>query len=259
MNYKTIIVKIEENYIAEITLNRPDKYNTFDETLAKELNEALWSLDSNNKIRVIILKGAGKVFCAGIDLNDFKGKTEIEYKAWFARMEKPLVTISKISKPVIAQVHGFATANGVGLVASADLAIAGLKTRFGLTAINVGLNCIGPVIPVAKSIGRKKALEMLFMGKLLKAEKAVEIGLINKAVPEEELGNEVGEWAILLAEKSPIALQHAKKSFYEAVDKGYYQSIDYMTEEFAKLCVTEDAKEGVDAFLSKRKPEWKER
>ena len=144
-------------------------------------------LDADNRVRVILLKGAGKAFCAGIDISDFKGKSVMEYRNWIECMETPLVTISRLSKPVIAQVHGVAAANGAGLVAAADLAVAGEKARMGLTAINVGLNCVGPVVPVSRSVGRKRALELLFYGDLISAREALDMGLVNKVVPDADL------------------------------------------------------------------------
>jgi len=240
-------------------LNRPDSLNTFNWDLAVELNRALLELDSDPKSRVIVIKGAGRGFCAGIDLKGFADKSASQYKEWIETMEAPFLTISKLKKTVIAQVHGVAAANGAGLVAACDLAIAGNRARIGLTAINVGLNCVGPVLPVSKSIGRKKALEMLLFGDLIKADKACEMGLINKVVPDEELEVETRNWAAKLASKSPVALQLAKKSFYNAADMDYEKSFEYMNEAFTRLCTTEVAKEGIDAFLNKRKAEWKEK
>ena len=257
MKYEAIILKQERMHIAEIILNRPQELNTFNDALAFELNQALLKLDKDNDVRVIVITGAGKHFCAGIDLNEFAGKNVLEYQDWIERMEAPLVTISKISKPVIAQVNGVAAANGAGLVAAADLAIITNKSRIGLTAINVGLNCIGPVIPLSKSVGRKKALEMLFFGNLVNAEEALRIGLVNKVVPVDKLEEETMKWANKLAEKSPVALQIAKNAFYNAADMNYEKSFEYMNETFASLCTTADAAEGVDAFKSKRKAKWK--
>ena len=259
MTYENIVVEIGENYVAEITLNRPKQLNTFNTPLSLELDHALQDLDSKSEVRVMILKGAGKVFCAGIDVSELSDKTAMEYRAWIERMENPLITISRLSKPVIAQVHGVAAANGAGLMAAADLAIASEDARIGLTAINVGLNCIGPVVPVVRSIGRKKALELLYFGDLINAGQALEMGLINRVVPKADLDKESREWASLLAQKSPIALQIAKKAFYAASDLDYYKAFEYMNEAFARLCTTEDAKEGVQAFLEKRRPTWKEK
>lgn len=259
MEYKSIILETGDDFVSVITLNRPESLNTFNIELAVELNSALLELDADPKTRVIVIKGSGKGFCAGIDIKDFAGKTASEYKVWIETMEIPFLTMSKLKKPVIAQVHGVAAANGAGIVAACDLAIAGSRARIGLTAINVGLNCVGPVIPVSKSVGRKKALEMLLFGELIKADRACEMGLINRVVADEELEEEARNWAAKLALKSPVALQLAKKSFYTAADMDYEKSFEYMNEAFARLCTTEDAKEGIDAFLNKRKPEWQEK
>jgi enoyl-CoA hydratase/carnithine racemase len=259
MNYENVIVEVGDDFVAAITLNRPDSLNTFTVPLAKDLNRALLELDSDEKTRVIILKGSGKAFCAGIDISDFSNKSVTGYRDWVECMENPLISISRMKKPVIAQVHGVAVANGAGLVAASDLATAGEKARLGLTAINVGLNCIGPVIPVSRSVGRKKALELLFYGNLIKAGEALNMGLINKVIPEADLENETRAWAATLAQKSPLALQIAKKAFYAAADLDYYKSFEYMNEIFARLCSTEDAAEGINAFLEKRRPVWKQR
>lgn len=256
---ETVIVDMLENHIAEITLNRPDSLNTFTLTLASELTAALQQLDGDPAVRVIILKGAGKAFCAGIDVGDFFGKSTLEYRDWIECMETPLITISRMKKPVVAQVHGVAAANGAGLVAACDLAVAADNAKMGLTAINVGLNCVGPVVPVTRSVGRKRAMELLLYGELIKAPAALEMGLINKVVPAEDLGMETRRWAAVLADKSPVAVQIAKSAFYAAADLSYDKAFAYMNEAFARLCSSEDAKEGVSAFLEKRRPTWQEK
>ena len=254
-----VIVETLDDYIGEITLNRPESLNTFNRALAAGLTRALLQLDDDSAVRVIILKGAGKAFCAGIDVGDFADKDTMGYREWIEAMETPLVTISRLKKPVIAQVHGVAAANGAGLVAAADLAIAAETASMGLTAINVGLNCVGPVIPVSRSVGRKRAMEMLLYGELIKAPAALDMGLINKVVPAADLEMETRRWAKVLAAKSPIALQNAKSAFYAAADLTYDKAFNYMNEAFARLCSTADAKEGVTAFLEKRKPVWSEK
>jgi len=259
MAYEKLMVETGENHVAEITLNRPENLNTFDSKMAEELYDALLELDADRNVRVILLKGAGKAFCAGIDVNELSGKTAIEYREWIERMERPLVAISNMKTPVIAQLHGVAAANGMGLIAAADLAIAADNARMGLTAINVGLNCVGPVIPVSKSVGRKKALELLLYGNLIPASEALSLGLVNKVVPGDELEAAARRWAEELAQKSPIAVQIAKSAFYNAEGMAYEQQFAYMNEAFGRLCTTDDAKEGVTAFLEKRKPVWKEK
>jgi enoyl-CoA hydratase/carnithine racemase len=259
MAYENLIVSADDHFVGEIILNRPEQLNTFNSALAEELYNALLAMDNDPKVRVILIKGAGKAFCAGIDVNELFGKTAMEYKAWIAHMERPLVTISRLKKPVIAQLHGVAAANGAGLVAAADLAIAAENARMGLTAINVGLNCVGPVIPVARSLGRKRALELLFYGDLIKAPQALAMGLINRTVPKEDLEKEARAWARTLAAKSPVALQIAKQAYYRSEDMAYDSQFEYMNEAFARLCSTSDAKEGVTAFFEKRMPKWEEK
>jgi enoyl-CoA hydratase/carnithine racemase len=259
MGYENVVVEIGDDFVAAITLNRPGNLNTFNTPLALELHRALQELDSEGRARVILIKGAGRAFCAGIDVGDFFGKSASEYRDWIECMENPLIAISRMKKPVIAQVHGIAAANGAGLVAAADLAIAAEDARLGLTAINVGLNCIGPIIPVSRSIGRKRCLELLFQGDLIHAQKALEMGLVNKVVPAGDLDKEARNWAVLLAGKSPVALQNAKRAFYTAADLDYYKAFEYMNDPFARLCTAEDAQEGIKGFLEKRAPVWKEK
>ena len=259
MKFEKIIVETDDNHVATLTLNRPESMNTFSSQMAAELNQALIDLDLNPSVRVILLKGSGRAFCAGIDVTELAGKTAIEYREWIEKMELPLVTISKLKKPVIAQLHGVAAANGMGLIAAADLVIAEEDARMGLTAINVGLNCIGPIIPVSRCVGRKKALELLLYGNLIKTPEALSLGLINKIVPKDELESQALKWAIELAQKSPIAVQIAKTAFYHSEDMNYEEQFAYMNEAFARLCTTDDAKEGVNAFFEKRPPVWQEK
>jgi enoyl-CoA hydratase/carnithine racemase len=257
MENETILTEVSEKFVATLTLNRPTQLNTLNTPMALALHKALIDLDADPRVRVIVIKGAGKAFCAGIDVNELEGKSAMAYRDWIETMERPLVAIAKLKKPVIAQVHGVAAANGMGIVAAADLAIAAENARMGLTAINVGLNCVGPVIPVSRSIGRKKALELLLYGDLIGAPEALQMGLINKTVPKDELDAQTRQWAETLARKSPVAVQIAKGAFYTSEDMDYQQQFDFMNEAFARLCTTEDAKEGVKAFFEKRIPEWK--
>jgi len=259
MKFEKVIVETGENYVATLTLNRPESMNTFSSRMARELHQALLALDADPSVRVILIKGAGKAFCVGIDVNELAGKTTMEYHEWIELMERPLVIISRMKTPVIAQLHGIAAANGMGLIAAADLVIAAEDARMGLTAINVGLNCVGPVIPVARCVGRKKALELLLYGKMLKAPEAQALGLINRIVSPEALDSEALAWAEELAKKSPLAVQIAKSAFYHSEDMQYQDQFAHMNEAFARLCTTDDAKEGVAAFFEKRNPVWQEK
>jgi enoyl-CoA hydratase/carnithine racemase len=258
MSYNTVIVD-QQNHFGLITLNRPEQFNTFSSEMAKELNQALVQLDNEKSVRVIIVKGAGKAFSTGIDLSEFSGKSLKGYREWVGLMEQMSHVISYMKKPVIASVHGYAVANGAGLVAACDLAIVAEGTKIGATAINVGLFCMGPAVPLSRSLGRKRCLEMVLTGEMIDARDAEKWGLVNKVVPADQLEEETMALASKLAEKSPLALQMGKQSFYGMSDMEFGKALEYSNETFAALCVTEDAQEGVDAFLGKRKPVWKEK
>jgi len=259
MGYEAVLVeKREEGKIGIITLNRPDALNTFNLALARDLTQALIDLDEDKDVRVIIINGAGKCFSAGVDITPrgFEAMTPYEYYDWVTLMEKALVTVSKIKKPVIASVHNFAVANGIGMVAAADLAIAEEGVRLGATAINVGLNCIGPQVALYRNVGKKKTLELVLTGNLITAEEAERIGLLNRVVPKGTLEEETMKLAKELAAKSPLALWNAKKSFYNMSDLEFGKAMELVNNQFALLCSLDDAKEGIRAFTEKRDPEW---
>ena len=258
MSDANVIVE-KQDLIGLLTLNRPAEMNTFNVPFARELNDALWEMDRDPEVRVVVIQAAGKHFSAGISLPEFKDKTNKDYREFIRLMDEHNHTIAKMKKPVIASVKGFALANGAGLVFACDLAVAAEDAKLGTTAINVGLICTGPAVPLARSLGRKKLLEMILTGDMISASEAERLGLVNKVVPPDELEAATMELAGKLAAKSPMALQIGKTAMYAMQDVPYHHSIDYLSELFAALCSTEDAEEGVRAFLEKRKPTWKER
>ncbi|MGD9106671.1 MAG: enoyl-CoA hydratase-related protein [Desulfobacterales bacterium] len=249
----------KQDMIGLITLNRPEEMNTFNVSFAGKLNDALRNMDQDDEIRVIVIRSSGKHFSTGISLSEFKDKSHKDYREFIKLMDEHNHTIARMKKPVIASVKGYALANGAGLVFACDLAVAAEDAKFGTTAINVGLICLGPAIPMVRSLGRKKTLEMVLAGDIISAAEAEKLGLINKVVPPEELEASTMKLAAKLAKKSPLALQIGKTGIYGMSDLPYHQSIDYLGELFAALCATEDAREGVTAFLEKRKPVWKGR
>jgi enoyl-CoA hydratase/carnithine racemase len=260
MDYEAVLVeRKEDGQIGIITLNRPEALNTFNAALATDLCQALVDLDEDEGIRVIIIKGTGKGFSAGIDISPdiFESMTPFEYYKWATLMEKAIATIAKIKKPVIASVHGFAVANGVGVVAACDLAVAEEGARFGATAINVGLNCIGPQVSLYRNIGKKKTMELVLTGNMILADEAERIGLINKVVPKGNLEEETMNLAKVLTAKSPLALQSAKKSFYDMSDLEFSKAMELVNNQFAILCTLQDSHEGIKAFNEKREPQWK--
>jgi enoyl-CoA hydratase/carnithine racemase len=256
MSFKTILIE-KKNKIGMITLNRPQKFNTFSSQMAGELNAALRQLDEDAEVRVLIIKGAGKVFSTGIDVSEFHGKTPSEYHRWLTLMDQMHFTIASMGKPVIAMVHGYAVANGAGLVAAADFAIVAEGTQIGTTAINVGLLCTGPIIPMSYGLGKKKTLEMLLGGEMIDAKEAERLGLVNKVVPAEKLEEETFTFAQKLISKSPVAIQMGKNFYYQMIDMPFRQRFVLNSEMMARLCITEDAQEGVKAFIEKRQPIWK--
>jgi enoyl-CoA hydratase/carnithine racemase len=258
MSYECVIVE-RRDHVGLIILNRPNQFNTFNAALADELCMALMELETDRSVRVVVLKGAGKAFCTGIDISEFHGKTLQEYREWISRMERGLHVIVSMKKPVIASAHGYAVANGVGLIAACDLAVVAEGTKLGATAVNVGLFCMGPAVPMSRSLSRKRCLEMVMTGDMIDAREAEQWGLVNKVVSPEKLEEETMALAKKLAEKSPLALQMGKEAFYGMADLEFGKALTYTNEVFAALCMTEDAKEGVDAFLNKRKPQWKEK
>jgi enoyl-CoA hydratase/carnithine racemase len=258
MEFTNVLVD-KHDYIGFITLNRPQAMNTFNVPFARELNDALWEMDQDPEVRVVVIDANGKHFSVGISLDEFKNKTNKEYREFICLMDEHNHTIAKMKKPVIASVKGYALANGAGLSFACDLTVAAEDAKFGTTAINVGLICLGPAAPLAKNVGLKKALEMVLTGDIISAAEAQRLGLVNKVVPADKLEEATLELAAKLAAKSPLALQAGKAGIYGMQNVAYGQALDMLGERFAGLCSTEDAEEGVQAFLEKRTPVWKER
>ena len=255
MSFETILIE-KKDQIGILTLNRPQKFNTFSSQMAEELNAALRRLDEDGEVRVVIIKGAGKVFSTGIDVSEFYGKTPSESHRWLTLMDQMHFTIASMDKPVIAMVHGFAVANGAGLMAAADFAIVAEGTQIGTTAINVGLLCTGPIIPMSYGLGKKKTLEMLLSGDMIDAGEAERLGLVNKIVPADKLEEETLAFAQKLISKSPVAIQMGKNFYYQMIDMPFRQRFVLNSEMMTRLCTTEDALEGINAFIEKRKPIW---
>ena len=258
MSYTNVLVE-KQDKIGIITLNRPQAMNTFNIPFARELNDALWEMEKDPEVRVVVIDANGKHFSTGISLDEFKDKTNKEYREFIRLMDEHNHTIANMKKPVIASVKGYALANGAGLSFACDLTVAAEDAKFGTTAINVGLICLGPAAPLVRNVGRKKALEMVLLGDILSAAEAQRLGLVNQVVPSDKLEEATLELATKLAAKSPLAIQIGKAGIYGMEDVNYHQALDMLSERFAALCSTEDAEEGVKAFLEKRKPEWRER
>lgn len=254
---KNLVLTEKQDMIGVITLNRPEEMNTFNVPFARALNDTLMDMDQDDDVRVVVIRASGRHFSTGISLPEFQGKNPRELREFLNLMDEFYHTLPRMKKPVIASVKGAAVANGAGLVFACDLAVAAENARFGTTAINVGLICLGPAVPLVRHVGRKKALEMILTGDIISAPEAQQLGLINKVVPPDDLEAETMKLAAKIAKKSPMAIQIGKTGVYAMSEIPYHQAIDYMDELFASLCGTEDAIEGINAFMEKREPVWK--
>src|ERR671934_1428321 len=255
-----------ENLIVEerlptllITLNRPDKLNALSVPLMKELIAELRKAGDRDDVQVVVLRGAGRAFSAGHDLKELIDRSLDEERDIFGTCEQLMATVQAIPQPVIAQVHGIATAAGCQLVAACDLAIAGEGTRFATNGIRNGIFCYTPMVPVSRAISRKRALYMVLTGEFVDAKTAAEWGLINEVVPAEQLEEATLKLAAVLGSLSPHAVRTGKAAFYEQIDKSQTDAYGLMTEAIACNALSEDAQEGITAFLEKRKPSWKGR
>lgn len=246
--------------ILTLNLNRPRQYNALSDELIDELQADLDTLAAEPETRVIVLAGSGKAFCAGHDLKQMRAQPERGYyEALFQRCGRIMTTIMAQPQPVIARVHGIATAAGCQLVGACDLAVAADCATFAVSGINVGLFCSTPGVALARNIGRKRALEMLLTGEFIDAAQAQAEGLINRVVPIDRLDVEIYRLAKAIRDKSPLAIRTGKAMFYRQLEMGAADAYAYAAGVMAGNMLAEDAAEGIDAFLQRRPPEWKGR
>jgi len=253
-----LVLTRKENRIGFITLNRPEQMNTFTPEFAQQLDNALWSMEKDDDVKVVIINAAGKHFCTGIQLDQFNNKTHTEYRKFLYGIDTFYHTMAKMTKTTIAAVHGYTLANGAGLAFAADMTISAESATFGTTAINVGLICLGPAAPMSKIIGRKKLNEMILTGEMFDAAEAERLGLINQVVADDELEAAALKLAQKLVKKSSVALQIGKEGLNRLMEDSYDRKLDIMDDMFAAICAGDEAEEGVAAFLEKRKPSYYE-
>ena len=209
------VLQEHENGVATLTLNRPKQYNALSEAMLDTLQGHLDTIAENKVVRLVILQGAGKVFCAGHDLKEMiVNRKETYYQTLFKKCSKMMMTLNQMPQPVIARIHGIATAAGCQLVAACDLAVAADDARFATSGINVGLFCSTPAVPVSRNIPRKQAMELLLTGEFIDAQTALNWGLINRTSPLEKLDEEIKNLADSILAKSPEAVYTGKKMFY---------------------------------------------
>jgi enoyl-CoA hydratase/carnithine racemase len=262
MNVPTLLAEPEllrrdQDGVAWLTLNRPQARNALSLGLMAALEGALAAVAADAAVRVVVIGGAGPAFCAGHDLRELRANPgRAAYQALFTQCANLMLRIMRLGKPVIARVHGVATAAGCQLVASCDLAVAAEDARFATPGVHIGLFCSTPMVPLSRAVGRKPAMEMLLTGEPIDAARAREIGLINRVVPASELDAATAALAGQLAAKSPLVLAIGKEAFYRQAEMELDAAYRYAAEVMTRNMLARDAAEGIDAFLEKRTPQW---
>ena len=251
------LLERREGQVVFITLNRPAQYNVLSEGLMAALHSALDALAADGSVRVVVLAGAGKAFCAGHDLKQMQANPRLDYyQRLFDDCSRLMMRIQSLPQPVIARVHGVATAAGCQLVAMCDLAIASDDARFAVSGINAGLFCATPAVALGRNMGRKAAFEMLVTGEFIDAAAAVQRGLINRCVPASRLDDEIHALAARVAAKPPSAIAAGKALFYRQIELGVEAAYQLAGQSMACSMAGDVAQEGVRAFIEKRAPGW---
>lgn len=246
-----------EGGVVTVTMNRPAQYNALSETMIAALDDAFARIAGDDSARVVILAGAGKAFCAGHDLREMRAQPSLDYyQRLFGDCAKMMMTIQRMPQPVIARVHGIATAAGCQLVAMCDLAVAGDDAKFAVSGVNLGLFCSTPSVALSRNLSRKAAFEMLVTGEFVDAATAVQRGLVNRAVPAERLDAEIDRIAQSIAAKPAVAIAAGKGLFYRQLEMGIDAAYQLAGQTMACNMMAEPTLEGVQAFIEKRKPNW---
>ncbi len=247
---------VSKDGVVTVTLNRPEKRNALSRNLLGQLEEAIGAISSDPEARVVVLAARGPVFCSGHDLGEMTGRTEEDYRDLFAACSRVMLGLRRLPQPVIARVQGVATAAGCQLVAACDMAVAAAEATFATPGVKIGLFCTTPMVPLVRAVPDKAALEMLFTGTPISAERARELGLVNLVVPSDGLDEAIREYTATITAMSPMAIRLGKQAFYELRDldepAAYERAVEIMTDN----ALRHDAQEGISAFLQKRRPNW---
>ena len=250
--------------VARVTLNSPGNLNALSDRMLAALKQQFGTLAQDRKVKVVVLRGEGKAFCAGHDLKEMQAgraapdKGAAYFADLFTRCAEVMQMIPALPQPVIAQVHGIATAAGCQLVASCDMAVAAEGTRFGVNGVNIGLFCSTPMVALSRNIPRKMAFEMLSTGQFIDAGRAQALGLVNHVVPADALEDRTQALARTVAAKLGAAVRIGKQAFYRQAEMGLADAYDYTGEVMVENMLLRDTDEGISAFLEKRKPDWAE-
>ncbi|WP_300584940.1 enoyl-CoA hydratase [Marivita sp.] len=257
-----ILERRDTDAVCHLHLNAPERLNALSDEMLAALQEQIDALHDDRSVRVVVISGAGKAFCAGHDLKQMTAGRQAEdggkayFKDLFDRCARVMTGVQRLPQPVIAQVHGIATAAGCQLVASCDMAVAAEGTWFGVNGVNIGLFCSTPMVALSRNIPRKQAFEMLVTGQFIDAHRAEALGLVNKVVPAEDLADATHEMAQLVASKLGAAVKIGKQAFYEQVQMGLDDAYAYTGQVMVENMLYRDTEEGIAAFLEKRPPDW---
>ena len=253
--YRNVTVAFDEAS-ARITLARPEKRNALSLELMEELIAALRDVSTREATRAIVIQGTGPAFSAGHDLSEMIDRDEAFFSHLFEVCTVMMETIHDLPQPVIAKVHGIATAAGCQLVAACDLAVAAQEARFGTPGVKIGLFCSTPMVPVSRAVGRKRAMQMLLTGETIDAPTALDWGLVNRVVPASELDAAVAELVDAIARSSSYTVAIGKQAFYDQVDRAEHDAYEHTKTVMTENALAADAQEGMSAFLQKRAPTW---
>ena len=246
-----------ENGICRLTLNRGDRYNPLSRAMITALQSEVTRIGADSAIRCVVLAAEGKGFCAGHDLKELRAHPDLAWQQeLFSACNALMVSLTTLPQPVIARVHGIATAAGCQLVSMCDLAVAADTARFALPGVNVGVFCTTPAVGVARNVARKRVMEMLLTGEPIDAATALAWGLVNRVVPEAELDAAIAVLTRVILAKSARLIAQGKRAFYRQVELGLGQAYDFAGGVMACSLLDADAHEGIDAFVEKRPPKW---
>jgi enoyl-CoA hydratase/carnithine racemase len=258
----TILERTITEGVAHLKMNSPERLNALSDEMIATLHNALDEIADDKNIRVVILSGAGKAFCAGHDLKQMTFKRNANdggrtyFKDLFDRCSSMMARVQSLPQPVIAQVHGVATAAGCQLVATCDLAVAAQGTRFGVNGVNIGLFCSTPMVALSRNIPRKQAFEMLTTGEFIEADRAVSLGLINRSVSHNDLATETQALAEQIGAKLAVAVKIGKEAFYKQLQMPIADAYSYTGNVMVENMLELETKEGINAFIDKRPPDW---
>lgn len=255
-----LVLRSQAGGVLTLTLNRPAQFNALSQALMGELQAALDAAAADAAVRAIVIAGAGRAFCAGHDLKEMRSNPERAFQqALFEQCSRMMLTLTRIPQPVIARVHGIATAAGCQLVSMCDLAVASTEARFAVSGVNLGLFCSTPSVGLARNVSRKEAMEMLLTGEFIDAETARTRGLVNRVAAPDALDAEIARLTDAITAKTPVAIGMGKAMFYRQIELGLEEAYAYASQVMADNMATCDAQEGIDAFIAKRPPHWQGR